>query len=250
MSQYSRLKKVNKNEEARPSSTTLQTLALFIILLSFFIVLNSLSTFEEEKIRPVMESIEATFANRVIRNERAPSVTDSEELSINEGSTYQNLDALFKSQFAQFSDSMKVDDEKGLFYVTLTYKALQKALDDVEPQTFAYDGDSQSVGSFSELMKSLLSDQNKDLRMDIAVYAPSSFFTASRAEQKLVIQDVSYLGQRLEEIGFPTLKTSIGIEEYPSLNNEEFRQDMPVLLVMRAHSAYAPIAPIKQGGVR
>ena len=60
-------------------SVQLLSLALFIMLLAFFIVLNAVSTFEPNKVEPIIGSLESTFSTSTSQvAQRRPSVRPSE----------------------------------------------------------------------------------------------------------------------------------------------------------------------------
>ncbi len=218
---------ISKTQETNGDGIVLQNLALFIILLSFFIVLNSISTFEEEKIKPVMQSIEATFAHRVIKNERAPSTSTHENQSTGNGTVYDHLDDLFQSQFKKKSNTHR-DDKKGLFYTQIPYKKLQTALSDIRPHHLK---EIQETGSFLPLLKSLLLKKNKELRLDIVLQTEDDPLSLSSAQQKTLVQKISALGQKLTQAGFPNSQMSVGLGT---------GKEMMVLLVIRPHTPYAP----------
>ena len=47
------------------SGGQLLAMSLFIMLLAFFIVLNAISNYENSKVKPVLQSIELTFASKI-----------------------------------------------------------------------------------------------------------------------------------------------------------------------------------------
>ncbi|MBL4589156.1 MAG: flagellar motor protein MotB [Alphaproteobacteria bacterium] len=244
------MRKTKPNPVTNGDGVTLQTLALFIILLSFFIVLNSISTFEEEKIKPVMESIGATFANRVVRNELAPSVTPDPAQAIGEGTVYDHLEELFQSQFKQISNPQR-DDERGLFYTTLPYKALKNALLDIRPHHLSRIDKS---GEFLSLLKSLILSNNHNFRLDIVLETPDDLFALTQEEQTIVAQKVAFLGERLAQVGFPPERISIGIssegvETLPEGDVLTSIDNNIVLLVIRPYTMYdIQTSPLQKGG--
>lgn len=72
-------------------------LSLFIMLLSFFIILNTVSSFEDTKSRPVLNSLSLAFSNQEKRTELKPDVTKSEAEENNEGDTLEKLQAHFNA---------------------------------------------------------------------------------------------------------------------------------------------------------
>lgn len=220
-------------ENTSGSGSQFQTLALFIILLSFFIVLNSISTFEDEKIKPVLQSIEATFADRVIRKELAPSVTEDPAQATGNGTVYDHLEALFQSQFKKLNPSLQIDEEKGIFYTTIPYEQLERAILDTRPHHLS---EIKKTGPFISLLKSLMLDSNNNLRLDIIVYAsPEELIALSR--------NVSVLLRHLEQQGVPTQRMNVGLSDAP-----EETENNDALLIIRLHKPYPLLLPKKIGG--
>lgn len=216
-----RYKSSNKAETS--SGSQFQTLALFIILLSFFIVLNSISTFEEEKIKPVLQSIEATFADRVIRNDLAPSVTEDPAQATENGTVYDHLDALFQSQFKKIDLSARTDHEKGIFYTELPYQTLERAVMDIKPHHIS---DIKKTGSFLSLLKTLMLNNDNQLRLDMVVYS-------SQENMRSLSKSISTLAQKLEAQGIPTTHIGIGIQESSPKNNRN------AFIIIRGHTPYS-----------
>jgi len=103
-----------------PSATgQMMNLSLFIMLLAFFIVLNAISTFEENKAAKVRRSVEDSFSVKITRDNEAPSVTQGKAKSINEGNSFDRVEALFKSQFSGVKPSK--DLSRGVMMIDLPY---------------------------------------------------------------------------------------------------------------------------------
>ncbi|HCQ71316.1 MAG: hypothetical protein CL570_03365 [Alphaproteobacteria bacterium] len=74
------------------------SLGLFIMLLSFFIVLNSLSTFEESKTRAVIDSLSDALVPQYSFQEDMPSpVIANEGEDANKGDALEQIKALFNA---------------------------------------------------------------------------------------------------------------------------------------------------------
>ena len=101
-------------------------LSLFIMLLAFFIVLNAISTFEENKAAKVRRSVEDSFSVKITRDNEAPSVTQGKAKSINEGNSFDRVEALFKSQFSGVKPSK--DLSRGVMMIDLPYVKFEKAI--------------------------------------------------------------------------------------------------------------------------
>lgn len=75
-------------------------LSLFIMLLAFFIILNSISSFEDTKSRPVLNSLIVAFSTRDPIDLVPPGPMREQTLAMNEGSTLDQLEELFRSQIS------------------------------------------------------------------------------------------------------------------------------------------------------
>lgn len=81
-------------------ASQLMGLSLFIMMLAFFIVLNAISSFHEQKVDPVMKSVSGTFGGENdadIITVEAPVTSGNKE---GEGSALEKIEALFKTNIA------------------------------------------------------------------------------------------------------------------------------------------------------
>jgi hypothetical protein len=105
-------------------------LSLFIMLLAFFIVLNSVSSFNEDKIKPVMNSIDQTFSTRMedIAARRPSTRPDEETESRGEGRYpgLKQLENLFRSFIV--GAEIQTDYDKGTMWVRMDYESLNKTI--------------------------------------------------------------------------------------------------------------------------
>lgn len=80
--------------------TQVMALSLFMIVLAFFIVLNSISDFKEEKTIPVLASLEAAFATKIVGEEKAPSMVEDQAVrDLFSGGQINQLEIAFKNNF-------------------------------------------------------------------------------------------------------------------------------------------------------
>lgn len=81
-------------------STQVLTLSLFMILLCFFIVLNSLSDFKEARVIPILASLEASFSSKMINTNIAPSLSgEKKPISLFSGGAINELEVAFRNSF-------------------------------------------------------------------------------------------------------------------------------------------------------
>ena len=71
-------------------------LSLFIMLLSFFLILNGISDFEKNKSYPVLNSLNITFASKDTEDSVMPAAQAPEDNSSRSGETLDQVDALFR----------------------------------------------------------------------------------------------------------------------------------------------------------
>lgn len=77
-------------------------LSLFLMLLSFFIVMNAISTFDETKVTPRMNSVSLAFSMTPPKENQAPSSVESSRASAGTGDTFEELDGLFDAHISGF----------------------------------------------------------------------------------------------------------------------------------------------------
>ena len=70
-------------------------LSLFVMLLAFFMILNSMSSYEKQKMENIMQSLDDTFASKITEtgNDK-PSITKSSDKQLGEGDTLEKIEAL------------------------------------------------------------------------------------------------------------------------------------------------------------
>ena len=83
--------------------TQYMSLSLMVLLLAFFIVLNAMSSFQEEKTKPRIESIDKKFATKAVGDKALPSRIASAENSGGAGEAFDNVEGSLKSQGIPFT---------------------------------------------------------------------------------------------------------------------------------------------------
>ena len=102
------------------------SLSLFIMLLAFFIVLNTISSYEEDKASKVRQSLEVVFSNDVMQEDKANSVNSDIAHSVNDGDTFERLDALFQTEIVSYEQT--TSRAKGIMMVDLPYEKFAKSM--------------------------------------------------------------------------------------------------------------------------
>lgn len=218
------------------SSSQLLGLSLFIMLLAFFIVLNAISSFEEKKMSPVMESVEAAFSNHVERKDTKPSVTPSPVESINEGETVERLDALFQAQISSFE--AKKNSRTGTMYVELPLETFSKSIMTIGQEDLTKTRRISGNKKFflPTLISILKSDQQGvPYRMDVVLHTKENPAKLQNQKPKFLLKTMKREGgfaRQLEKAGLSQKLISMGI-----------RQGDPevVELVFRRHVPFSPV---------
>lgn len=214
-------------------------LSLFIMLLAFFIVLNAISTFEENKVKPVMQSLEYTFAAKIrSRNQQTsePSLRQDETLSTQEGDTLEQLENLFAAQIPNY-EAVK-NRRLGMMYIQVPYEEFEKAVMAIGagPAEGGDEAPSSSRYFLPTLVGLLKSDQaGAAYRMDMILGTgenPSKLASDSPQQMERVMAGMSRIARRIESAGIPPRLLSAGLQK------EE--KDM-VDLVFRPHIPFNPL---------
>ncbi len=105
------------------------TLSIFILLLAFFVVLNTNSDFEIKKASPVLESLEKQFAKKFWGPAKYSTENSDKDKNIGEGSAKEILERLFASSSISFE--LKKIDDSGNFVILLKKNDFKRALSQV-----------------------------------------------------------------------------------------------------------------------
>lgn len=209
------------------------------MLLAFFIVLNAISSFVEEKSSPVVQSVQTTFSTQPIQPDIAPSVTPEEATqSIHEGATIERIDALFKSQITAY-DAVK-NEGNGTMEVTLPIDVFansvmaigQEDMTKASPDV-AVKGKKFFLPTLASIMKS--DKQGVPYRMDILLHVADNPAQMQNIDPKTLAQTMargSQLTAQLDKNGVPQRLLSIGVEKGDA---------NIVRLLFRPHEAFTPL---------
>ncbi len=189
------------------------SLALFLMLLSFFIVMNSVSNFEETKTKPVMNSLIIAFSNRTPDRPEDPSPTPSPLMAISEGDTLSSLEGLFSGHMANFQASK---NRLGtVMHVQADIEEFEDAIS-VPPYDNYNDVGIGVKGSFTQTMITLLRSEQKGhpYRIDIILNTQEDPAIYQKNSPELFSRDlkrVSGFAQKLEESGLDKKMVSAGM---------------------------------------
>ncbi len=189
-------------------------LSMFIMLLSFFIVLNSLSNFEVSKSSSILNSLSSTFSKIDVTPDLQPSVEESPEALAQKGDALAQLSDLFQAEISG------VDVQKNRLG---TQMRLRLDLAEFEKNILVpvqaaaqSDGASASVGGkFLPTLISLFETQDSvPYRMDMVVNLddnPAALQNESPDTLKGQTRKVAMLADALERAGLPQKRLSAGV---------------------------------------
>lgn len=193
-------------------------LSLFIILLCFFIVLNSLSSFETSKAQKAVQSVQFAFSGKTEEQEGAlPSVRMTPTQSLEEGDALDKLKALFSAQIKSFKVSTnRLGTEMMVRLPVAEFDAALRSASDAgftEESAFKKKG-----GAFLPTLVSLLETAQTEVpyRMDILLNIPENPATMSvdnsdRAQK--ILKQTAEFSRRLETAGMPRKLVSTGVAQ-------------------------------------
>jgi hypothetical protein len=188
-------------------------LSLFIMLLSFFIILNALSTFETIKSQEILNSLNTSFSLERPVALSAPGKVESFDQSINEGSILDNLQSYFTSQIA---DVKAKQNRAGTeMHIRMPFDKFQEAIASALTVQKNPDRPDGVDRSFLPTLVSLMDTQNTTpYRMDIMIASPLSpekLVSEAPEKYKRMSQDVAAIAKKLEDSGMPVKFLSVGI---------------------------------------
>jgi hypothetical protein len=186
-------------------------LSLFIMMLSFFIILNALSNFDQNKAKPAINSLSIAFSTKDNVDELAPNMEADPLQSYRSGDGLDQIDALFKAQISG------VEVEKNRLG---TVMHLRMKVADFEKNLMMPIRESSSVesfdGPFLPVLISLLKSENAiPYRMDILLNLKEEPVQLKKNEPevlKLASRKVAAYAQTLEQAGLPTQLVTSGMK--------------------------------------
>lgn len=191
------------------------SLSLFLMLLSFFIVLNALSDFEDDKSKPVLNSLTLAFtSNERGQQEQMTAPVPSTQEGRRDGDTLGQVEGLFDAHIAGFE--AKKNRFGTVMHVRVPVGRFENAIDFTGLETLERPLGTQ--GSFVQTMVSLLrsAEENKPYRMDMVLNIPAepALYADQDPDQLMrYLSRVSAFAERLETVGMPQKMMSIGLRQ-------------------------------------
>lgn len=217
-------------DDSKTLGSQIPGLSLFIILLAFFIMLNSISIIKHEKAKPLMDSVEEAFAAKIIDNENwQPSTAQSDDLGTEEGRTPVRIEALFQAHIAGIQTQQ--DDMTGTLLMRMSYTDFAAAV------TSLGDAGAKNTAFLKTLVSMMRSSAaGQPYRMDIFLQVddnPAAMARKQPQKMAVLMRDLGALAQALEKAGLPQRLMSVGMEK---------GQNGYVELLFRPHHTYDPSA--------
>ena len=189
-------------------------LSLFIMLLSFFIILNALSNFEEVKSKPVLNSLVSTFSNNAPEEVHSPNVVESLKKSINEGDTLDNLKDLFNAHIT----GAKISKNRlgTIMHIRMPLAQFESSLLTPSRNNAPSSQRLGAPGTFAPTLVSLMQTRETKIpyRMDMIMNTkmdPASAVVDAPEQVRLDMRKISTLSKRLEESGMQKKLISAGL---------------------------------------
>lgn len=223
-----------EQDSGRSLGSQIPGLSMFVILLAFFIVLNSISVIKEERARPLMKSIESAFATRIDQDVVwQPSSNPSDDLQVREGRTIDKLEAMFSSRISGLE--VKKDDNTGTLLLRMKYSEFSDAVSHL-------DGESSTAQEFLRTLVSLLRADMSGYtyRMDAFVQMgsnPASLQNQQPQKMAATMKQMGSVAQTLEQAGLPQKLMSMGMEK---------GDEGMVELLFRPHVPYNPLGEARE----
>lgn len=187
------------------------SLALFLMLLSFFIVMNAMSSFEDFKSKPVINSLSLAFSNHTPDKKEDPVLEETLRVTKGEGDTLESVEGLFSSHISGFKATrnrlgtvMHVRTDVGAFENAIDLSGV--AYDDV-----SVDGRGSFVLSIISILRS--EEQGQPYRIDMILNLSEDPAILQKNSPDEFISDlkrVSGFAEKLEKAGLPKKMVSAG----------------------------------------
>ncbi len=179
------------------------------MLLSFFIILNTISDYEEERSKPVMDSLSAAFSSSPIDEEAlGPSTMETEAQSDKTGDALDDLKELFTAEISGLKPQKNSIGTS--MSITVKYEDLEEAL--TQPET-------AKVNFLPTLISLVHAQNNVTYRMDMVVGTgknPARLNAEDPRKAAEFMREAAALAQVLENGGLPPKLVSTGLGPGPA----------------------------------
>lgn len=206
----------------------LPSLALFVMLLAFFMVLNSISAYEEHKTQNIMQSLDDTFASKIteVGNDK-PSVTQSVEKQLGEGDAIERIDALFKSHISGYK--VVKNKQRGMMQMQVAREEFEDALRGIEEGKT----DSGFGSAFLPTLVSIMRTEERGTpyRVEITYYVdenPARIQNQEPGRMAEIIRNAGSIAREIEMAGLHARLMTIGLQKGdPKMVELVFQKHVP-----------------------
>lgn len=178
------------------------SLSLFIMLLSFFIVLSAMSDFSMSRSATVMNSLAIAFSSKEIPDTLEPNLTPALEQSFRQGNALDHVEALFRSHISGVNIARNRLGTEMHMRISVT-----------DFDNYISDPTSKFMNVLVSLLDSQ-SGQNGPYRMDIILNGPqppAQMWTENRDQLDQKTTTASLYATRLEQLGLPRKLLTVGL---------------------------------------
>lgn len=228
-----RRRRIISQEPPKGIGSQLPGLSLFVMLLAFFMVLNSMSSYEEQKTDSIMQSIDDTFASKITEmgNDK-PSITKSSEKALGEGDTIERIDALFKSQIPGYKATL--NKRRGMMQMQIPRQEFENAVKGLGGEE---DAKADPSKNFLPTLVSLMRTEARGTpyRVEITYFMDESPARVQNQEPQRMadtIRSVAGIAQDIEKAGLLPKLMTIGLQKGDSKMVE---------LVFQKHIPFQPM---------
>lgn len=200
---------MKKTDAGGLPASQLLALSLFVMLLAFFMVLNAISTFDEKKSRPIIQSIESTFGTETAKGGISPVKSPADvpqTVAMGQGQVFAQIKELFQAEIPSFTS--KIFEDNDMMFVRMK-----------EPEFRAAMGlDAQGPpNDFVKRLLAITAPKNSELRYEINVLAgvgDNPAYTATKGYARLEnsVRLAGQYGERLVAAGLPPHLITAGLQ--------------------------------------
>ncbi len=183
-------------------------LSLFLMLLSFFIIMNSKSGFDQSKASPVMRSLSVAFSGKTKEQGQAP-LNEFVEIALKgEGDSLERIESLFVTNLTDVQ--AKRNRLGNMMRIRLPVSSFARGIEYTEES-----GGRQ--GNFVPTLVALLQTQDRGIpyRMDMLLSIPQDPADMTKSDPEgfqKKLETVTGFAQKLEEMGIPKTLLSSGLQ--------------------------------------
>lgn len=213
-------------------------LSLFIMLLSFFIVMNALSDFKDIKAETVLTSLSMTFSSQSFERANAPDIIQAKKVEqSDDGDTLDKIQGIFEAQFENFqAQKNRLGTE---MMVRVPVEEFERMVNSIvprrEPAPLEEADFIAPPMDFATTLITLMQSEDTDemYRLDILLPAAKEGDSAQDIEAQKRDQVVDW-AEKIDTAGLPQKFLSVGIDPAETLDLDmvylHFRRYEPVVL--------------------